>query len=525
MSGGAVGQTPTPTPVCGTTPHCVENLSFAATVTDFRTELQNQGQKRVTMRLSIKNKLTRRLTLGYVYSSGVATDDRNNGYTLGGERALQGIGQIQGAQADSKFQLEPGETSDARFEFTWGGQQLFGVTFQVDLALREIEPLEGGQLRLGREYALRFPGLTDMLRAPASGTVATPSAPPTGSAPTGPLAEQANACAGRKFCQTAGPISAQIVGLSMIHEGPTTHGVQMRMLIRNFAPAPVVLAYVSESAIMIDEHGQRYSRFGPEVRGMGTVAAGVADTQFVLPPGGTGVPMFFAWFASGSGREPVGTQFNADLSLALLEALPGSQSRTVREYALGFSNLSATALAGATPSTEACAGKPRCYSEGPFLAEVTAFTGAQDPSYRRVQVQVRFQNLTAQPIVLGYVTDSAAVLDSCGQTYQVPRGDSNAVRGIGLVDPQKADTRFVLGAGASGTAAFSAQRPSTNSRLGPSYQFDAAIALLEVLPGQQVHTVREYALSVPTLSLTGPSLLTRLSQETPVQGFTGSPCR
>ena len=66
---------------------CTETLSFAAAVTDFQALLQNQSTKIVTVRLSITNKLTRPLILGYVNGSGVVTDDRGNRYMPSGERA------------------------------------------------------------------------------------------------------------------------------------------------------------------------------------------------------------------------------------------------------------------------------------------------------------------------------------------------------------------------------------------------------------------------------------------------------
>ena len=68
---------------------------------------------------------------------------------------------FKGRSADQKFILQPGETSDARFEFAWyaSPQEIFGLSFQVDLAIREIDTIAGNQLRLGREHALHFSGL------------------------------------------------------------------------------------------------------------------------------------------------------------------------------------------------------------------------------------------------------------------------------------------------------------------------------------------------------------------------------
>ena len=115
-------------------------------------------------------------------------DDRGHKYEISGDRAVQGIGVIQGTAGDQKFVLQPGETSDARFEFVWyaSPQEIFGLSFQVDLAIREIDTIAGNQLRLGREHALHFSGLGNRAApAPATprmGTAPSPSRPPSSAA-------------------------------------------------------------------------------------------------------------------------------------------------------------------------------------------------------------------------------------------------------------------------------------------------------------------------------------------------------
>ena len=112
------------------------------------------------MRLSFRNKLSRPLILGYVARSGAAVDDRGHKYEVAATGASRASASSRGA-ADQKFVLQPGEASDARFEFAWyaSPQEIFGLSFQVDLAIREIETIAGNQLRLGREHSLHFSGL------------------------------------------------------------------------------------------------------------------------------------------------------------------------------------------------------------------------------------------------------------------------------------------------------------------------------------------------------------------------------
>ena len=124
---------------------------------------------------------------------------------------------IQGIVGDQKFVLQPGEASDARFEFVWNAspQEIFGLSFQVDLAIREIDPIPGNQLRLGREHALHFTGLGNRAGGiPSSSTAMTvpsPSGLPGGaptSAATAP--SQVDPCAGSPRCYNAGPFVAKV---------------------------------------------------------------------------------------------------------------------------------------------------------------------------------------------------------------------------------------------------------------------------------------------------------------------------
>jgi len=438
-------------PVCGVQPFCTENLSFAATVTDFQAILQNTPMKTVTVRLAIRNKQDRPLILGYVNSSGVTTDDRGNRYVISGDQGVQGIGQIRGNQADEKFRLQPGETSDARFEFVWAGQNIFGVTFQVDMAIREIEVLPGNQIRLGREHALHFSGLADKMRS-APATTAPPSSPlPVGTAP--PTASDTKDCGQNALCRTAGPFVAQVVGLTR-SQLPTSAAqvVQVRVRFSNPAAAPIMLGYVRDTAVATDNFGRRYAvHFGTDgAKGMGIVDRSAADTQFVLPAGGWGEAAF-AVSVVGNQRDLVGDTFNFDVTVAQLESLPGGQNRTVREYSLGFSGVSVVAIDSSTAA--ACTGKPRCYGEGPFVAEITGITRSVEGQRTPIDVRVQVRNVTSQPLILGYLADSVVIVDNYGQRYAV-RQFGDGVRGIGEVDLNHADPQFVLKPGGSGNVTF-----------------------------------------------------------------------
>jgi len=346
---------PPTSPICGKQPFCTDVSSFSATITDFRAILQNTNNKTLTVRISFRNKLNRPLILGYVSGSGIAIDDRGNRYVPTGERAVQGIGQISGSTVESKFILLPGEASDARFEFVWNtsGREIFGLAFQMDLAIREIDQLPGNQTRPGREYAIRFSGLGDgaVSSAPATppATTATAQPPVTGDAASSPVsaAPQVDACSGKPRCYSAGPFVAEILGVTPSQNGPY-HQLQVNVRFRNLMNQPIILAYVARSGVVTDNNGKRYDETGgantnPGARGIGTVKGDQADPQFVLSPNASSNASFV--LARGhipnDPRDPIGMTFNFDLSIAQLEVLPSQQIRTVREYSADFGGLTA----------------------------------------------------------------------------------------------------------------------------------------------------------------------------------------
>ena len=141
-SGGSATVQAAPAQVCGGDASCTEVSAFAMTVVEFRASLQG-GWKVLTTTLRFRNKLTRPLVLGYVLGSGGATDDRGNRYVVK-DADTRGIGFISN-KSDDKFIISPGQTADARFTLVWGGQGLFGNTFDLDLTVREIIPAGNGQ--------------------------------------------------------------------------------------------------------------------------------------------------------------------------------------------------------------------------------------------------------------------------------------------------------------------------------------------------------------------------------------------
>jgi len=361
--------------VCAGNAACTEVKTFAATVTDFRTSAQGR-YRYVTMTVRFQNTASKALTLGYVQNSGLVIDDQGNRYGIGAESSVRGIGWITGASFDPKFTLQPGETSDARFEFVYKptGNDIFGTKYDVDLAIREINAVTADQFRLGQEHALHYSGMSKEALAAtpatapapaAAAAAAAPHAPATAATPSVAPAAPVDPCAGAPRCSGAGPFVAQIAQLTADKPGGRHHSLRLNVKFRNLTGQPIILAYQSGSSSAVDNLGNRYvygrpSTHDTSVQGIGYVTGRSADAQFVLNPGETRAAAFNV-IRFNSGASQIGTAFNYDVVIQQLEILPSQQVRTVRDYSLNFASLSAnmpelpmpgmTAAAGTVPTS------------------------------------------------------------------------------------------------------------------------------------------------------------------------------
>jgi len=340
---------------CGGMTTCSEAPTFIAAITDFRAVVQGTNNKTLTARISFRNKLNRPLILGYVQGSGVGIDDRGNRYVPYGGQAVRGIGEIAGNSVDTKFVLQPGEASEARFEFLWrAGNEIFGLNFVMDLTIREIEPLQANQFQLGREHALHFSGLSantntnPVISGGPSG--APPAAPYSGAAPqSAPAAPVAAApaplvdiCGGKTSCYSTGVFLAEVTGVT-----PSVWGaydlLDIRVRFRNLVNQPIILAYAAGSAAVTDNLGGRLIPKDQSLKGIGMIRGNQADPQFVLNPGASGNVTFQLYRGRAAG---VPASYNFDVTIAQLEILQSQQIRTVRDYSVSFTNIGASTMSG-----------------------------------------------------------------------------------------------------------------------------------------------------------------------------------
>jgi len=187
----AAMQTAAPAPqssLCGNNPLCFEANDFVATVGQFRVSPAGGGRI-LDVILHFQNKTNQPLSLGYVNGSGSALDDRGNRFGMDAYRGgVRGMGIINGNNMDPKFVLRPGGSADVAFELGWGGGALSGVSYSLDLDIREMNAVEGNQWVLGTETFLHYQGLANGMGTGPSGS--------SGSSYLGSSASQAGCSSG-----------------------------------------------------------------------------------------------------------------------------------------------------------------------------------------------------------------------------------------------------------------------------------------------------------------------------------------
>ncbi|HEV7993739.1 MAG TPA: hypothetical protein VGP25_18070 [Gemmatimonadaceae bacterium] len=349
--------------------NCLRLTTFDATVTDFRTSPAEYGGKLITATVRFTNRTDRPLTLGYVNGSGVSLDDRGNRFVVYGNGAVRGIGEISQSTFDPKFTLRPGESSDARFELLFRPATrgiIMGTSYDLDLTVRQIDQIAGGQFRLGREHSLHFRGFGGEGATTASTSGAAPAPAPAGEPLTAPAPAsqgvplEADQCAGRPRCYSAGTFVAEVSQMTAGVEG-RHHVLRSVVRFRNMSNQPIILGYKGTSSGATDNLGNRYyyGRAGTHdvsVQGMEILEGRAANAQFQLAPGQSREARF-ATIRFEVGGKQIGTSFNEDMTIVLLEPLPGNQIRVGREFAVSFHDLTSGAGDNARAAGNAVAGE------------------------------------------------------------------------------------------------------------------------------------------------------------------------
>ncbi|MEG9437767.1 hypothetical protein JAO29_16580 [Edaphobacter sp. HDX4] len=345
----------------------------------------------------------------------------------------------------------------------------------------------------------------------------------------------ASLCAPATPCYETGSFSATVNDFRTSSAG-RFKVLTVNLRITSKVHRALMLGIVQGSGLGIDDRGNRYVIENVNsVHGMGVITSSSSvDTKFTLEPGESGDARIE--MVLGMDHNIIyGTSFTISMTLREIESLGATQLRLGREHEIRFTQLvngleprpiSAPAITGnlpltaasapesraaipaATPMTDACAGTQRCYSSGPVVATIAQITASSVGNFKDhvLRLEVKFRNLSDRPIILAYASGTSTALDNLGNAYTWGHAGTHDVsaQGIGLTTSSSADPRFILQPGETRNATFQVirYRPG-NAPLGTSYTYNVTIQQLEILPSEQIRTVREYSMNFANLNAGG----------------------
>ncbi len=319
-------------------------------------------------------------------------------------------------------------------------------------------------------------------------------------------------CAGQADCMETSSFVATLSDFRTSTAGDD-HVATATVHFQNKLDQPLILSYVSGSGLVADDKGNRYVPGPNSVRGIGAVTGSNVDAKFTLEPGeASDARIEFTW---KGGKDAPGTTFDLDLTVQEIQALPGGKYQPGKERVLHFANAGQNTDAAAAPAAAAdpCAGLQHCASGGSFIAQVVSFTPVGNPADRHhsLKLNVMFRNITNEPVVLGYKSNSSAAVDNLGNAYVFGRPGTHdtSFSGIGLVTSRAADPSFVLKPGESRNAGFTVTRFNSGGKeLGTGWSYDVVLTELEILPSRQVRSGAEHSLHFADLSAHMPAAST-----------------
>lgn len=144
---------------------------------------------------------------------------------------------------------------------------------------------------------------------------------------------------------------------------------------------------------------------------------------------------------------------------------------------------------------------PQCFNAGPFAAAVSQMTMSQQGYWHIIRMNLQFQNLTNEPLIIAYREGSMVMVDNLGNTYQAAGGNPGAVQGMGIDRGNQTDAQFTLGPGQTGNVMYSVARSRGNdSAIGTGFSYNFTIDELQAQNGAQAIAVRQYNLNFPSLA-------------------------
>lgn len=159
----------TTTDACGGSAQCHDAGPFTIEVVQITGSRIGGSTNDHVLRLALKvrNTSTDRLVLAYTARSSLAMDELGNRYYSARpgthDVSAKGIGVAAGNRIDPQFTLDPGQSRMVTFDvrrFNTGRTSALGTRFTHELALEQLELLNGGAVRSTRQHAVMLRDLT-----------------------------------------------------------------------------------------------------------------------------------------------------------------------------------------------------------------------------------------------------------------------------------------------------------------------------------------------------------------------------
>ncbi|MGH9242661.1 MAG: hypothetical protein ACRD3G_31820, partial [Vicinamibacterales bacterium] len=171
-------------------------------------------------------------------------------------------------------------------------------------------------------------------------------------------AQTASLCAGQRYCDEVNSMIATVTDVRTSLYQTTARVLSVTIRFQNKTNRPLILGYVSGSAVAIDEQGNRYTIASPSnVRGISEIASQF-DPKFQIAPGESGDARFELTWRIDS-RAVIGQRaWDLDISIREVNEVGPGQYRFGTEHALQFKALQPANLSTAAPAAAPGAALP-----------------------------------------------------------------------------------------------------------------------------------------------------------------------
>lgn len=161
------------------------------------------------------------------------------------------------------------------------------------------------------------------------------------------------------------------------------------------------------------------------------------------------------------------------------ESQLGGQSAATTESSGGHASTRMTQSDSCSCNVEpTCRISGYCFRAGDFTATIIQMSDGVSGNYRRIRLNVQFQNTTNHELILAYHSGTSVLTDNLENTYSCCKaggGPDTSAKGIGTNQEGKTDPQFKIEAHSSDVAVFEVWGIRNSKEAPESYHYDLTI--------------------------------------------------